>query len=103
MRTIDDVRRAWPQWRIEHVGTELDGYVYIGHPADEATQPPVWEYDQMVRGLKNRVTEEDLAEFERQIGLQHKLREQMFASGETPFDGKTYVEMEHDRAELSDA
>lgn len=103
MGTIDGVRRAWPQWRIEHRGDEANGYIYVGRPVTEMKQPPVWEWEQLIRGLKNRVAEEDLGEFERQIGLQDRLRRQLFDQGETPFDGKTYVEIERDRAELSDA
>lgn len=104
MGTIDGVRRAWPQWRIEHRGDEMIGdHVYVGHPLDEETQPPVWEHHQLLRGLKSRVVHEDIGEFERQIGLQHKLREQMFAEGDAPFDGRTYVEIEQMRAELSGA
>lgn len=103
MGTIDGIRRAWPQWRIEHVGTETDGYVYVGHPRAEEKKPPVWEHAQMIRGLRNRVTEEDIREFERQIGLQDKLRRQMADEGDAPFDGATYVEIERTRAELSDA
>lgn len=102
--TLDEIRRAWPQWRIEHRGDEMiGGYVYVGRPVDEETQPPVWEHHQLLRGLKSRVVHEDIREFERQIALQDKLRRQMADEGETPYDGRTYVEVERDRAELSDA
>lgn len=89
METIDDVQDEWPQWWIEDRGT-----VYVAHPIAELKKPPVWEWEQMVRGLMNRIVAEDLGELARQIGLQHKLREQLADEGEAPYDGRTYVEIE---------
>lgn len=102
--SLGDLRRAWPQWQIQHKPDEMNGgAVYVGHPKAEEIQPPVFEQPQMVRGLRNRVVEKDLGEFERQIGLQDKLRRQMADAGERPFDGTTYVEAERARVETSDA
>lgn len=103
MGTIDGVRRAWPQWRIERVDDDLTGCTYVARPVAEAKRPPVWEHRQLLRGLKSHVKHEDLRELELQIGLQDKLRRQMADAGETPFDGETYVEIERTRAEPSDA
>lgn len=98
MTTLEELRLKWPQWRIEDRGG-----IYVARPIAELKKPPVFQWEQMLRGLKNRVVEEDIGEFERQIGSQHTLRERMFADGDAPFDGRIYIEIERTLSEVSDA
>lgn len=100
--SIEDLRAAWPQWQIGRREDEQNGgFAYVAQPLDEVKKPPVFEQPQLAQGLRNRVAEVDLGALERQIGLQHKLREQLANEGQTPFDGRTYIEVERVRDGIS--
>lgn len=106
--SIRDLRLAWLQWRIRRTNgvrpsrsqdSAGSTYItYIARPVEESKQPPVWEYEQLLRGLTSRIEAPDLAELERRIGEQDRLRWVMYRDGERPFYGRTYIEMEQMRA-----
>lgn len=105
LRALRDLRLTWLQWRITRVkgvitarGQVTPGWTYVARPVDEQRRPPVWELEQLHRGLANRVEASDLGELERRIGEQDRLRWVMYRAGEHPFDGSTYVEAELCRA-----
>lgn len=90
---IEDVRRDYPNWHIQRCGDDGD-WGWTAQPAAEAQRPPWFDLAQLRRGLRTSVVHFDPLELGRLIAIQDRLRREMAAAGERPYDGDTYVDRE---------
>ena len=90
--SIEDVQDRHPEWRITRAGNMTLGWYWTATPRAEA-KPPTFDHGQLLRGLAIAVSHTDPAELDRRIAEQDRLRAEMAATGETPFDGQTYLQV----------
>lgn len=91
--TIEAVQERHPEWRISPGGNITLGWHWAATPWAELPKAPVFEHHQMRRGLATMVCHADPAVLDRLISEQDRLRREMLAAGERPFDGRTYLEV----------
>lgn len=93
--TIETVREHWPAWRISIEGNVTTGRYYGARPRLEEVKPPVWDVDQLRRGLRTVVWDADPLQLFGKIAEQERLRREMIEHGEQPLDGRHFLDPEH--------